>query len=166
MCRYRGRLRKHHPLLLPDPAMDEPEALFTEYLARKRLKMTSQRKAILKVFLYAPGHLSSEELYHKVMQADASVGQATVYRTMKLLSDSGLAREVRFGDGVCRYEIRYGHEHHDHLICEQCGVNLEVVDHRIEALQDELAKKHGYVLTGHRMYLYGLCPGCREGQKG
>lgn len=140
--------------------MKKPESVFKEYLAQNNLKMTPQRRLILDVFLKCRGHPASEELYDKVKKKDASVGQATVYRTLKLLADSGLAEEVHFGDGVVRYEHILDQGHHDHLICERCGKKLEVVDETIEDLQEKLAEKHGFVLTGHAMYLYGICPEC------
>jgi len=142
--------------------MNEAQSLFQDYLVKHRLKVTPQRKRILEVFLRSEGHFSAEDLYHRVRKKDSTVGQATVYRTLKILHDCGIAREVHFGDGVTRYEHMVGHEHHDHLICDRCGKNLEVVDPEIEALQERLAKKHGYTLTGHRMYLYGVCPDCQK----
>jgi len=84
-----------------------------------------------------------------------------VYRTLKLLTSSGLAREVDFGEGLSRYEHLWGHAHHDHLICTSCGRTLEVMDTEIERLQERLAQRHGFSLTGHKMDLYGLCPRCR-----
>lgn len=145
--------------------MKEPQAVFTEYLAKTNLKMTPQRRLILDVFLRDEGHLASEELYHKVKEEDKSIGQATVYRTLKLLSESGLAKEVHFGDGVTRYEQKYGSAHHDHIICERCGKTLEVMDEDIERLQEKLAAAHGFELTGHKMYLYGVCADCRAKAK-
>ena len=76
-------------------------------------------------------------------------------------SEAGLAREVRFGDGLARYE-HAADAHHDHLICENCGRNIEVVDSQIEELQDALARKHGFKPTFHRLYLYGICPDCQR----
>lgn len=145
--------------------MTDPHALFQAYLKNKRLKVTPQRRLILDVFLNSHGHLSTEELYEQVKAMDSSIGQTTVYRTMKLLADSSIAREVHFGDGLARYESMCGASHHDHLICESCGRNIEVVDSDIEQLQEQLATRHGFVLTSHRMYLYGLCPDCRAGKK-
>ena len=142
--------------------MKDPTSVFFDYLTRNGLKLTPQRRLILEVFLKQDGHPTPEDLYDLVKRADPSIGQATVYRTLKLLCQSGLAKEVHFGDGLTRYERKYGLKHHDHLICERCGKNLEVVDERIERLQQDLAAKHGYALTGHRMYLYGLCPDCRD----
>lgn len=141
--------------------MKEPLQVFTEYIGKNGLKITPQRLRIVEVFLREAGHLTTEELYERVKVVDSSVGQATVYRTMKLLCDSGIAKEVHFGDGVARYEKKYGSEHHDHLICEACGSNLEVIDEQIELLQEKLAARHGFTLTSHRMYLYGICDNCR-----
>ncbi len=148
--------------------MTEEKDLFAEYLSRNNLRMTPQRGLILDVFLRTEGHITSEELYSRVKRKDRSIGQATVYRTLKLLSDAGLAREVDFGDGILRYEHDYAHEHHDHIICERCNRQIEVIDEGIERLQERLAKRHGFHLTGHRMYLYGICPECmkRKDRKG
>jgi Fur family ferric uptake transcriptional regulator len=135
---------------------------FFAYLAKKKLKFTSQRALIFDVFWQVKEHISSEELYGLVKKKDPSIGQATVYRTLKLLSDSKIAKEVDFGDGVTRYEPYYGQSHHDHLICEECGKSIEVVDQRIEQLQEELAAKHGFILSSHSMYLYGKCRNCSK----
>ena len=66
-----------------------------------------------------------------------------------------------FGDGVTRFEVAYGNKHHDHLICEVCNANIEVLDEEIEALQRMLAARYGYTLTSHSLYLYGICPNCK-----
>ena len=142
--------------------MKEFENVFSEFLEKKGLKMTSQRSMILDTFIKIKGHLTSEELYDIVKKKDGAIGQATVYRTLKLLSESGIAREVDFGDGLVRYEHKYGHEHHDHLICNSCGKNIEVLEQQIEELQEKMAKRHGFKLTGHKMYLYGICRDCRK----
>lgn len=136
-------------------------AEFQRYLQGKGLRNTLQRQNIIDVFLEEAGHLTTEELYERVLRVDPSLGQATMYRTMKLLCDAGLAREVRFDDGVARYEHSRT-AHHDHLICEKCGANTEVVDPEIERLQEALARKHGFIPTSHRLYLYGICPLCRK----
>jgi Fur family ferric uptake transcriptional regulator len=142
--------------------MKEPTEILSGFLSRKNLRLTSQRSLILETFLKEEGHLTSEELYGIIKRKNKSIGSATVYRTLKLLSESGIARAVDFGDGVVRYEHKYGRAHHDHLICERCNKGIEVLDERIEALQKKLARKHGFILTGHKMYLFGLCPECRK----
>lgn len=142
--------------------MKTPQDVFAEYLANENLKMTPQRRIILDTLLKQDDHLSSEELYARVKKRDSSIGQATVYRTLKLLSDSGLVEPLDFADGVTRYEPSYGKDHHDHLICERCGKNIEIVDEIIERRQEQLAKEHGFTLLRHKMYLYGICPDCRK----
>ncbi|HWR02869.1 MAG TPA: Fur family transcriptional regulator [Humidesulfovibrio sp.] len=138
-----------------------PHQAFTSYLQEHRLKITPQRRLILDIFLLEPGHVSSEELYAKVKKRDASIGQATVYRTLKLLAGCGLAEAVSFADGITRYEPHFGVDHHDHLICEDCGRTIEIVDQVIERRQEELAAKYGFSLARHKMDLYGQCPECK-----
>jgi Fe2+/Zn2+ uptake regulation proteins len=152
--------RKRSPLAM-DVIMKDAKKVFREYIASHGLKYTPQRKVIAETFLKEDGHLSTEELYDKVRKADSSIGQATVYRTLKLFCEAGLAKEVHFGDGMARYEKMFGSEHHDHLICIACGKQVEVVDVDIEKLQEKLAEKNGFLLTSHHMYLYGVCSSCR-----
>jgi Fur family ferric uptake transcriptional regulator len=145
--------------------MKRAKSEFERYLERSGLRATAQRSLILDVFLKTERHLTAEELYRLVSRKDPSVGQATVYRTLRLLVDSGVAREVDFGDGMARYEHGFGHEHHDHLICIRCRKSIEVMDGRIEKLQERLAAGHGFTLTGHTMDLFGLCRECRGRKK-
>lgn len=147
------------------PPRQTPLEVFAAYLAANRLKITPQRRLILDIFLAEPGHVSSEELYAKVKRRDQAIGQATVYRTLKLLAECALAQAVSFADGITRYEPHFGVEHHDHLICEACGRTIEIVDPVIERRQEELAAKYGFSLSRHKMDLYGLCPDCRTDVK-
>lgn len=142
--------------------MKTPQDAFTAYLSNQSLKMTPQRRLILDTFLSQSQHLSPEELYDKVRKRDKSVGQATVYRTLKLLVEAGIVEALDFADGVTRYEVSWGEEHHDHLICENCGKNIEILDQTIEKRQESIAKEHGFKLSHHKMYLYGICSDCRK----
>ncbi|RMG71049.1 MAG: transcriptional repressor [Nitrospirae bacterium] len=144
---------------------EKENKIFSDYLTKHNLRMTNQRRIILDVFLRSRMHLSPEELYLMVKKKNPSIGQATVYRTLKLLSECGLADEVDLGDGVVRYEHSQADDHHDHLICQVCKKNLEVYDKKIEKQQEILARQHGFTLTGHRMYLYGICPDCKKRQR-
>jgi len=137
------------------------ERLFIKYLSGKNLKLTSQRKLILHAFLEHGGHVSSEELYDIVKTDTPGIGQATVYRTLKLLVEAGIANEVSFGDGVSRYEHGDEEEHHDHLVCTICSRQVEFHDPAIEELQVKQARKQGFSLQSHRMVLYGICKDCR-----
>ncbi|MBX3247985.1 MAG: transcriptional repressor [Myxococcales bacterium] len=129
---------------------------------RNGLRSTSQRRTVTDVFFRSSGHLSIEELLGLVRERDPKIGYATVYRTLKLLKDSGLAYERHFGDGVSRYEIAVEDEHHDHLICLECGTIVEFENEKIEALQDEIAARHGFKLKRHIHELYGICGDCRK----
>ena len=142
--------------------MEDALKKFTEYLAENSLKDTPQRRKIIEHFLESDEHYSAEEFYNYLQSKDVEVGQATVYRTLRLLAAAGIAKEVNFGDGYTRFEVGFGHEHHDHLIYERCSENIEVLDEEIEGLQELLAARYGYTLTSHRLYLYGVCPKCRS----
>jgi len=136
-------------------------AIFKEHLRKQALKSTSQRDDIAHVFFAAKGHVSVDELYREVKQINPRIGYATVYRTMKLLTECGLAAERHFRDGEARYESSEGH-HHDHLICERCGKIVEFEEDRIEELQGEVAARMGFRFTGHKMELYGVCRDCQR----
>jgi Fur family ferric uptake transcriptional regulator len=127
------------------------------YIQEQRLNTTAQREAIVEMFLRTRDHVSIDELLSKVRKRQPKVGYATVYRTLKLLVDSGLAVERQFGDGQARYEV-VG-DHHDHLICVKCGLILEFEDDEIERLQDRIATRlGGFTVLRHRHELYGMCP--------
>lgn len=146
----------------PPAPRSTPHEVFAGYLASNRLKITPQRRLILDIFLAEPGHVSSEELYARIKRRDPAIGQATVYRTLKLLAECRLAAAVSFADGITRYEPHFGVDHHDHLICEVCGNTIEIVDPIIERRQEELAARYGFALARHKMDLYGTCPECRK----
>ncbi len=132
-----------------------------EYIKKNKLRMTKQREIIIEEFLKSSKHVSSEELYAKVLAIDKSIGLATVYRMLKLLVFIGVAREENFGDGIKRYERIYEKEHHDHIICIGCGTMEEFEDETIEQLQEVIATKYGYTLVAHKMDLYGVCTKCK-----
>lgn len=133
-----------------------------DFIKSKGLRQTAQRMEILDTFLGTERHVSVDELYRLVSKKDGRIGYTTVYRTMKLLSESGLCGEIDFGDGVLRFEHKYGHEHHDHFICTSCGRFIEVVSPRIEKLQDEMARKHGFLPLKHKLEIFGICSNCRK----
>jgi Fur family ferric uptake transcriptional regulator len=136
----------------------EREAL-AHYLDDHHLKRTRQRDAILEVFVETVGHISGDELYQRVRERHPQIGFTTVYRTMKIFCEAGLATERTFEDGVTRYEIT--HEHHDHLVCVRCGCIVEFECSMIESAQDRIAREYGFRLLRHRHELYGHCPQCQ-----
>ncbi|WP_246602067.1 Fur family transcriptional regulator [Chloracidobacterium validum] len=139
-----------------DPFHEEFE-LFHRHLVKHRLKRTAQRDLILRTFLETEAHLSVEELYDLVKQRDKTVGFTTVYRTLRLLVEARLAREVNFNDGRARYEHEYKHDHHDHLICTECDALIEFFSPDIERLQEEIAKQYGFVISDHSHRVFGMC---------
>ena len=122
-------------------------------------EQTRQREVILHTFLEANRHVTSEDLYQAVREQHTNIGYTTVYRTMKLLVEAGLATERHFDDGITRYEIE--HEHHDHLVCTKCGRIDEFECAMIENTQNEIAETYGFQLLRHRHELYGICPECQ-----
>lgn len=135
--------------------------IFLEHIQKAGLRRTAQRDLIMDIFLRTEDHLTSEDLYWLVQKEDQSVGNTTVYRTLKLLTEAGLAREVRFGDNKTYYEHHYNHQHHDHMICTECGKVIEFFSQEIESLQDEMAEKFGFVPTHHSLRLWGVCSDCQ-----
>jgi len=136
------------------------QQILTIYLDDNHLKHTKQREAILEVFLGTRGHINSEDLFRKVRELHPRIGYTTVYRTMKLLRDAGLAVERHFDDGATCYEIE--RKHHDHLVCVRCGKIIEFESSMIEGAQDAIAKRYGFRLLRHRHELYGYCSDCQQ----
>lgn len=136
----------------------EQKAL-ARYLESHTLKQTKQREVILEAFLEAGGHLTGEDLYQLIREQYPRIGYTTVYRSLKLFVEAGLAEERRFDDGVARYEIE--HKHHDHLVCTACGKIFEFESAVIEQAQKEVADEIGFTISHHRHELYGHCANCR-----
>lgn len=135
---------------------------FAKFIEEKGLKSTTQRDEIVNAFFNLREHISIEELHHKIQKKNPKIGYTTVYRTLKLLTESGLAHERQFGDGQARYEPVTAEEHHDHLICLKCGTITEFENKKIEKLQDEVAKQHGFEVKNHKLELYGYCRKCQK----
>ena len=129
-------------------------------IEKRGLKSTSQRDFIAEMFFRSNTHISLDELLKKVRRKTPNIGYATVYRTMRLLTDCGLAVARQFGDGQTRYENLPEDGHHDHLICIKCAKITEFQNQRIEQLQSEMARKHGFKVINHKLELYGYCSEC------
>ncbi len=119
------------------------------------LKMTEQRKVIARALGASNDHPDVEMLHKRAAEIDPNISIATVYRTVKLFEDSGIIARHDFGDGRARYE-EAKEEHHDHLIDVRTGHVIEFTNEEIEKLQEEIAKKLGFKLVGHRLELYGV----------
>jgi Fur family ferric uptake transcriptional regulator len=143
------------------PHLEHFRARLRQYMEKQGLRSTDQRRLIVETFFLAPNHVSIEELLAQVRVHEKKVGYATVYRTLKLLSQCGVAFERRFGDGLTRYELADAESHHDHLICLDCGKITEFEEPKIEELQEKVAHRYGFELRSHKHEMYGVCPQCR-----
>ena len=135
--------------------------VFHDHIRAAGLKRTAQRDLILDVFLRTEDHVSSEDLYELVKAKDPSIGFTTVYRTLKLLLECGLARSVQYYDGRMLYEHEFKHAHHDHLICTHCGALIEFYSEVIEKMQDDIAARHGFRPESHSLRIFGSCRECQ-----
>ncbi len=142
--------------------MLEERTVFIYFLKRKGLKLTQQREEILQAFLKMEEHLSTEDLYKVIKRKNPNIGHATVFRTLKLLIEAGIAREVYLGDRRVRFEHGHGHRHHDHLVCQVCSKLIDTVNPEIEKLQDDLCKKFDFIPTSHRLQIFGICKECKR----
>lgn len=135
---------------------------FLMLMDQRGLNTTKQRVNIAKVFFCMVGHHSLEEIYQEVHKKHPSIGQTTVYRTIKLMCEVGLAEELHVGEGFARYEVSTAKQHHDHLVCKECGKTVEFSLPEVEKIQNELAQSHGFVLLDHHHILLGVCEDCRK----
>ena len=138
------------------------EDIFHQHLKRVGLKHTGQRDTILRSFLETREHLSIEELHRLVKKKDPRIGFTTVYRTLKLLAECGLASEVAFLDGITRYEYQFNRRSHHHMVCTECGGSVEFFSPEVTRLEREIGRKHRYLTTRHTFQIYGICERCRR----
>jgi Fur family ferric uptake transcriptional regulator len=134
-------------------------------LKKRGLRATRQRDTILEAFLQGDSHVSVEELYDLIRRANPSIGHATIYRSMNLFVDAGIAKEGRFDEGRVRFEPGVNVQHHDHLVCLRCGDIQEFEDPTIEKIQEEIAGTRDFQVQYHRLELYGYCPTCRAAER-
>jgi len=127
------------------------------YLSQEKLKYTEQRWQIAELILKAGGHFDAQTIVDIVNKAHPEIGAATVYRNLKVLCDAGLLEKSHQSvDGRELYELP-DDEHHDHIICLDCGEILEFQNQKIEALQEHIASSFSFELSGHRHVIHGRC---------
>tara|TARA_Y100000996_G_scaffold401826_1_gene373147 strand:- start:957 stop:1388 length:432 start_codon:yes stop_codon:yes gene_type:complete len=120
------------------------------------LKVTHPRVIILELFQsYPKTHYSAEEVHTHLIKNNESIGLATIYRVLTQLETAGLLQKNNFDDNTSTYEIKK--QHHDHLICTECGKIIEFIDEELEVMQEKISKKHNFKLTSHVMTLFGTC---------
>jgi Fur family transcriptional regulator, ferric uptake regulator len=140
-----------------------PERGFQKLLRSRSLRCTSERQAVLRTALTMPSHFEAEDLLDRLRRAPRRVSRGTVYRTLKLLVECGLIREVAFVDRHAHYECVPGRSHHDHLICTGCGKVIEFSRLSLERQLREVCTERGFVERAHTIEVTGLCLRCARG---
>lgn len=135
--------------------------LFRRYLREQGLPVTQQREAIAEAVFGAQGQLSVEEIESALRQRGERIGKATIYRTLEMLVKSGLVEEHDFGEGFKRYEHLFGQQLvREHLVCTECGKVTDIHSSELVRIQEEEAKRHGFLPARYRLQIYGLCARC------
>src|SRR5437667_743236 len=131
---------------------------FMEFLDQKNLRLTSQRQAIIDSVFSTEEHFTAEQLLEWSRRRDRSVSRATVYRTLPLLTESGLVREMDFGKDYKFYDPNYAeHPHHNHIICQDCEKIVEFESEKIEKLENEISHRLGFSVKAHRLQITASC---------
>ncbi|ABZ94756.1 transcriptional repressor [Leptospira biflexa] len=130
---------------------------FEEYLKEKGLKITNQRLLVAQKIFSSHNHFTAEGLLDELKDNKDRISKATIYRILAIMVEAGLLEEHDFGKDYKYYEHIIGHEHHDHIICMQCGRIVEFIDERIEELQNKAASENGFTITGHSLNIFGNC---------
>jgi Fur family transcriptional regulator, ferric uptake regulator len=139
---------------------EAPDTIFKRSLARQGLKYTAERRAILMAVLSTHDHFDADKLFLEMRQRSVKVSKATIYRSLALLCEVGILREVFHGPRGAHYEHVYGHEHHEHMICVQCGKVIGFTSPQLESLQDEACKAKNFRPVHHHLQIFGYCGVC------
>lgn len=140
--------------------MREEEKNFSAFLKENNLKTTPERMAVLKEVLLSDGHFDADQLFERARKYSRRVSRATIYRVLPLLVDAGFVAETLLSQGRVSYERVYGSKRHDHMICEDCQEVIEFRSAGLDELVEEICSTHGFVESGHRLSVQGLCRKC------
>jgi Fur family ferric uptake transcriptional regulator len=139
---------------------NEVREAFRTYLRDRGIKYTTARRNILDVVLEMHDHFEAEQVLYAFKVRGLRVGKATVYRTLPLLVDCGILKQVRFDVKQAHYEHAFGQGPHDHMLCRRCGRIVEFASSEVVELRSRIARQHHFHVIGHRLQLYGLCWEC------
>lgn len=142
--------------------------IFRNHIKKSGLRNTPEREIIVKEVFSTHDHFDVDTLYLRLRNKKNNISKASIYRTIPLLIESGLIKEVFFEDGRMHYEHIYGHEHHCHFRCLGCGRIIEFRQDEVLDIQKKFSRNHRFEVTGHRLELLGYCRGClrRKGKYG
>ena len=141
---------------------EQEQRIVEQHLRKSGFRWTNQRALIVRAALETHDHFTAEELLDLCRREDPKVSRATVYRTLSVLEEAGFVEGLDTGDGGRRFEHVLGHEHHDHMVCLDCGKILEFRDDELERRQELAAKRAGFVIRRHSLRLYGTCKECQR----
>lgn len=145
--------------LEPVPVQKSPEEKFREFLAIRGEKLTAPRRALIQHVFDSHKHFDADELVAELQSSGAKVSRSTVYRTLRLLVEAGLLRELRLTNRTA-YEHDYGYPSHDHLHCSECGEIVEFRNDEIRRLREQISLAQGFRASGHRFVITGVCSKC------
>lgn len=133
---------------------------FEQFVRQHHGRLTPQRQFIVKEFLSMKGHYDIDELYALFRKKGKEINPSTIFRTLKLLVQAGIAQERQFANGNTKYDVNVSH--HDHMICLSCNAILEFDSPTLESVQARILRNHGFEMSYHKHEIYGYCSGCRK----
>jgi Fur family ferric uptake transcriptional regulator len=145
--------------------ISEQLEVFSRYVRENGLRMTRQREIVVETFLRSEGHLSADELYDLVRSQGNRVGYATVTRTLKALTQCGLARKTDLADGRARFEHLFKHPHHHHIVCNECKRTIEFLSPELEGLQEKIVSEYNFKPSRSTFQIFGTCQECRQQER-
>ncbi len=138
--------------------------VFREFIRNKGLRNTPEREQVVNAIFSDHDHFDVDELYVRLRRQNEKISKATIYRTIPLLLESGLIQEAFFEDGHMHYEHIYGHEHHCHLRCLDCGKIVEFAEESVQEVEWKVGERYDFLVTGHKLDVYGYCGKCKDHQ--
>lgn len=131
---------------------------FLAFLEQKNLRITSQRRAIVDIVFGTDQHFNAEQLLEWAREIDESVSRATVYRTLPLLTESGLVHEMDFGKDYKIYDPNYAdHPNHNHIICDDCDKVVEFESDQLDTLENEISQNLGFHVKTQQLRINASC---------
>ncbi|MEA3474867.1 MAG: transcriptional repressor [Candidatus Cloacimonadota bacterium] len=135
---------------------------FQKFIQKQNLLWSTEREIITEQVFDNHFHFTADDLFIQLNEKGKSVSRATVYRTLELLEESGMVSKIQMQNGKHLYEHIFGHQHHDHLICQKCGKMIEFHSEGIEELQRKVSLENNFKMTGHCLKIYGICSDCQN----
>jgi Fur family transcriptional regulator, ferric uptake regulator len=141
----------------PNPEIQKEMEIFSDFLKKKDLKITTQRMLVAETIFSIHHHFTADSLLDMLKDHRDEISKATIYRILSIMVEAKLLAEHDFGRDFKFYEHTIGHEHHDHIICIDCGRIVEFIVPEIEVHQEKIAEENGFKIQAHRLNIFGEC---------